>query len=138
MVILISNIDGSQTVSENLCLNRGCSFVLEADGKRCTTVGQRSKLTPKLTPEFYTKCNPRKGFTPVLCDWIKGFGVKLCCKSLVLPKDKVTQWQSWTPCVFSRRRHLLTHTCTVRLNLHWFRFAVDMLYRKIHNKSATY
>jgi len=70
---------GSQTVGENLCLNRECSFVFEADGKRCTTVGQRSKLTPKLIPEFYTKCNPRKGFTPVLSDWIKGlmlnFGV---------------------------------------------------------------
>jgi len=30
-------------------------------------------------PGFYTKSNPRKGFTPVLSDWIKGlvliFGV---------------------------------------------------------------
>jgi len=33
----------------------------------------------KLTPGFYTKSNPRKGFTPALGDWIKGlvlnFGV---------------------------------------------------------------
>jgi len=51
-----------------------------ADGKRCTAVVQRSKLTP----EFYTKRNPRKGFTPVLGDWIKGlvlnFSVNLWCK----------------------------------------------------------
>jgi len=44
---------------------------------------QRSKLTSKLTPESYTKHNPRKGFTPVLSDWIKGlvlsFGVNLWC-----------------------------------------------------------
>jgi len=33
---------------------------------------QRFKLTPKLTPGFYTKSIPRKGFTPVLSDWIKG------------------------------------------------------------------
>jgi len=33
---------------------------------------QRFKLTPKLTPGFYPKSNPRKGFTPVLSVWIKG------------------------------------------------------------------
>jgi len=42
-----------------------------------------NKQRSKLTPEFYTKCNPRKGFTPVLSDWIKGlvlnFGVNLLC-----------------------------------------------------------
>jgi len=43
MVTLITDIGGSQTVGENLHLNRECSFVLETDGKRCTTVGQRSK-----------------------------------------------------------------------------------------------
>jgi len=40
---------------------------------------QRFKLTTKLTPGFYTKSDPRKGFTPVLRDWIKAlvliFGV---------------------------------------------------------------
>jgi len=44
---------------------------------------QRFKLTPKLTPGFYTKSNPRKDGTPVLSDWIKGlvlnFGVNLWC-----------------------------------------------------------
>jgi len=79
--MLIADIDGSQSVGENLRLNQQCSFVL--DGKRCTTLGQRSKLTPTLTPEFYTKCNLRKGFTQVLSDWIKGlvlnFGVNLWC-----------------------------------------------------------
>jgi len=44
---------------------------------------QRFKLTPQLTPGFYTKSNPRKGFTSVLSDWIKGlvlnFGVNLWC-----------------------------------------------------------
>jgi len=39
---------------------------------------QRFKLTAKLTPGFYTKFNPRKGFTLVLSDWIKG--VNLWCK----------------------------------------------------------
>jgi len=43
----------------------------------------RFKLTAKLTPWFYTKCSPRKGFTPVLSDWIKGlvlnFSVNLWC-----------------------------------------------------------
>jgi len=42
---------------------------------------QRFKLTPKLTPVFYTKSNLRKGFTPALSDWIKclvlNFGVNL-------------------------------------------------------------
>jgi len=37
----------------------------------------------KLTPGFYTKSNPRKGFTPVLSDWIKGlvlnFSVNVWC-----------------------------------------------------------
>ena len=34
----------------------------------------------KLTPGFYTKSNPRKGFTgtPVLGDWIKGLVVNFC------------------------------------------------------------
>jgi len=38
----------------------------------------------KLTLGFYTKANPRKGFTPVLGDWIKGlmlnFSINLWCK----------------------------------------------------------
>ena len=37
----------------------------------------------KLTPGFYAKSNPRKGFTPVLGNWIKGlvlnFSVNLWC-----------------------------------------------------------
>jgi len=37
----------------------------------------------KLTPGFYTKSHPRKGFTPILGDWIKGlvlnFSVNLWC-----------------------------------------------------------
>jgi len=42
-----------------------------------------NKQRCKLTPGFYTKSNPRKGFTPVLGDWIKGlvlnFSVNLWC-----------------------------------------------------------
>jgi len=64
-----------------------------AVGKRCTTVVQRFKLTP----EFYTKRNPRKGFTPVLRDWIKGlvlnFSVNLWCKpNIKWPTVSSTEW----------------------------------------------
>jgi len=42
-----------------------------------------NKQSSKLTPGFYTKSNPRKGFTPILGDWIKGlvlnFSVNLWC-----------------------------------------------------------
>jgi len=72
-----------QQESVSTLLNRECSFILEDDRKQHTTVGQRSKLTPKLTPEFYIKYNPRKGFKPASSDWIKGlvlnYGVNLCC-----------------------------------------------------------
>jgi len=41
----------------------------------------------KLTSGFYTKSNPRKGFTPVLGDWIKGlvlnFSINLWCKTKI-------------------------------------------------------
>jgi len=69
----------------------------------------------KLTSRFYTKSNPRKGFTPVLSDWIKGlvlnFGVNLWC----YPKIKwpnvchcCRQWVTW--CVI----YMLQVSCVVR------------------------
>jgi len=75
MVTLTADIDGDKFISHyNLQITQYLQKVLNK---------QRFKLTSKLTPGFYTKSNPRKGFTPVLSDWIKGlvlnFGVNLWC-----------------------------------------------------------
>jgi len=59
----MANIDGTKFISHS---NLEMTQYLQ----KC----QRNnfKLTPELTQEFYTKTNPRKGFTSVVSDWMKG------------------------------------------------------------------
>jgi len=71
--MLIADIDSTKFITDS-----GNDTILQKMLNK-----QRFKLTPKLPPGFYTKSNPRKGFTSVLSDWIKGlvlnFGVNLWC-----------------------------------------------------------
>jgi len=56
MVKPIADIDGTRFISHS---RNDTKFTKKLLNK------ERFKLTPKLTPGFYTKTNSRKGFTPV-------------------------------------------------------------------------
>jgi len=53
----------------------GTKYIFHSINDTIFTKKLLNKQGFKLTPGFYTKSNPRKGFTPVLGDWIKGLGL---------------------------------------------------------------
>jgi len=75
---------GAKLSARILRLNREHSFLrlMENDVELLAT---KIQVNTKVNTRVYTKYNPRKGFTPVLRDWIKA----LVLNSGV-PKDKVT------------------------------------------------